>query len=65
MFNQLIGINASLYYLNDIFATAGFDRTLQNLQGGVVLVVTLIALSLIDRLDRRTRLFMGLVGVAM
>ena len=42
MFNQLVGINVVLYYLNDIFAMAGFDRTSQNLQavtvGGVMLL---------------------------
>ena len=26
MFNQLSGINAILYYLNDIFAHAGFNK---------------------------------------
>jgi len=26
MFNQFLGINAILYYLNDIFARAGFRR---------------------------------------
>ena len=26
MFNQLSGINAILYYLNDIFAYAGFNK---------------------------------------
>lgn len=68
MFNQLIGINAVLYYLNDIFAMAGFSRTSQNLQavavGGVMLVATLIALTLIDRFGRRTLLLVGSVGLA-
>jgi len=69
MFNQLIGINAVLYYLNDIFAMAGFSRTSQNLQavavGGVMLVATLLALSLIDRFGRRTLLLVGSVGLAV
>jgi MFS transporter, SP family, arabinose:H+ symporter len=69
MFNQLVGINAVLYYLNDIFAMAGFDRTSQNLQavavGGVMLVATLIALTLIDRFGRRTLLLVGSVGLAV
>ena len=68
MFNQLIGINAVLYYLNDIFAMAGFDRTSQNLQsvtvGAVMLVATLVALSLIDRFGRRRLLLVGSVGLA-
>lgn len=69
MFNQLIGINAVLYYLNDIFAMAGFDRTSQNAQavavGATMLISTLIALSLIDRFGRRTLLLVGSVGLAV
>jgi SP family arabinose:H+ symporter-like MFS transporter len=69
MFNQLVGINAVLYYLNDIFAMAGFDRTSQNLQavavGGIMLVATMLALSLIDRFGRRTLLLVGSVGLAV
>jgi MFS transporter, SP family, arabinose:H+ symporter len=69
MFNQLIGINAVLYYLNDIFAMAGFDRTSQNLQavavGAVMLIATLVALGLIDRFGRRTLLLVGSVGLAV
>lgn len=69
MFNQLIGINAVLYYLNDIFAMAGFDRTSQNAQavavGATMLIATLIALSLIDRFGRRTLLLVGSVGLAV
>jgi SP family arabinose:H+ symporter-like MFS transporter len=68
-FNQVIGINAVLYYLNDIFAMAGFDRTSQNVQsvmvGVVMLIATLIALSLIDRFGRRTLLLVGSVGLAV
>lgn len=69
MFNQLIGINAVLYYLNDIFAMAGFDRASQNLQavavGAVMLIATLVALSVIDRFGRRTLLLVGSVGLAV
>src|SRR5665213_2210694 len=50
-FNQLSGINAILYYLNDIFTAAGFSRLSGARQaviiGAVNLVVTLIALMLI------------------
>lgn len=69
MFNQLIGINAVLYYLNDIFAMAGFDRTSQNAQavavGATMLIATLVALSLIDRFGRRTLLLVGSAGLAV
>jgi SP family arabinose:H+ symporter-like MFS transporter len=68
MFNQLVGINAVLYYLNDIFAMAGFDRSSQNLQsvvvGAVMLIATSVALSLIDRFGRRRLLLIGSVGIA-
>ena len=69
LFNQTIGINAVLYYLNDIFAMAGYDRTSQNFQavavGVIMLVATLLAMSLIDRFGRRTLLLAGSVGLAI
>lgn len=69
MFNQLSGINAILYYLNDVFAGAGFSRLSGNLQAVAVgcmdLVATVIAMSLIDRLGRRTLLLTGSVGTAL
>jgi len=68
-FNQLIGINAVLYYLNDIFAMAGFERASQNGQavvvGIVMLVATVVALTLIDRFGRRVLLLSGSVGLAI
>jgi len=68
-FNQLIGINAVLYYLNDIFAMAGFERTSQNGQavvvGVVMLVATVAALTLIDRFGRRALLLSGSIGLAI
>jgi sugar porter (SP) family MFS transporter len=68
MFNQLTGINAILYYLNDIFARAGFDKVSSDLQAVAIgftnLVFTLIAMSLIDRLGRKKLLLVGAVGTA-
>ena len=68
MFNQLSGINAILYYLNDIFAKAGFSKVSSDLQsvaiGGTNLLFTLIAMSIIDRVGRRTLLITGSVGTA-
>jgi MFS transporter, SP family, arabinose:H+ symporter len=68
MFNQLSGINAILYYLNDIFAHAGFSRISGNLQavaiGATNLAFTMIAMSVIDRLGRKTLLLVGSVGTA-
>jgi sugar porter (SP) family MFS transporter len=66
MFNQLTGINAILYYLNDIFASAGFGTMSANLQAVAIglanLVATLLGISLIDRLGRKTLLLVGAVG---
>jgi len=67
IFNQLSGINAILYYLNDIFAAAGFSNLSSDLQAVYVglanLVATLIAMSVIDKLGRRTLLIVGGIGM--
>ncbi len=69
MFNQLSGINAILYYLNFIFARAGFSKLSGNLQavaiGATNLVFTMIAMSVIDRIGRKTLLLIGSVGTAL
>jgi sugar porter (SP) family MFS transporter len=68
MFNQLSGINAILYYLNYIFAHAGFSKVSGNLQavavGGTNLLFTVIAMSVIDKIGRKTLLLIGSVGTA-
>ena len=68
MFNQLSGINAILYYLNDIFAHAGFSKVSGNIQavavGATNLMFTMIAMSVIDRIGRKTLLLIGSVGTA-
>ncbi|HXM95131.1 MAG TPA: sugar porter family MFS transporter [Candidatus Dormibacteraeota bacterium] len=68
MFNQLSGINAILYYLNDIFAYAGFNKVSSDLQavaiGATNLLFTMIAMTVIDRIGRKTLLLIGSVGTA-
>ena len=68
-FNQLAGINAILYYLNDIFARAGFDKVSGDLQavavGATNLLFTMIAMSIIDKVGRKTLLLAGSVGTAL
>jgi sugar porter (SP) family MFS transporter len=68
MFNQFSGINAVLYYLNDIFAKAGFTKVSGDLQavavGATNLLFTMLAMSLIDKVGRRTLLLIGSVGTA-
>ncbi len=69
MFNQLSGINAILYYLNDIFERAGFSKVSSDMQAVVIgftnLVFTLLAMSMIDRLGRKKLLLAGAVGTAV
>jgi MFS transporter, SP family, arabinose:H+ symporter len=67
MFNQLSGINAVLYYLNDIFAAAGFSKASGNVQtvmvGAMNLAATLLAMMLIDRIGRKKLLLFGSIGM--
>jgi sugar porter (SP) family MFS transporter len=69
MFNQLSGINAILYYLNDIFAYGGFSRVSSDLQAVIVgltnLIFTVIAMSVIDKFGRKKLLLVGAVGTAL
>jgi SP family arabinose:H+ symporter-like MFS transporter len=67
-FNQFSGINAILYYLNDIFAGAGFSKVSSGLQavfvGSTNLVFTMIAMSVIDKFGRKKLLLIGAVGTS-
>jgi MFS transporter, SP family, arabinose:H+ symporter len=68
LFNQLAGINAILYYLNPIFEAAGFSRISSDQQsvliGTMNFFATLLGMSLIDKLGRKTLLLIGSVGTA-
>lgn len=65
-FNQLSGINAILYFAPRIFAMTGLGpraALLQSVGIGITnLVFTFVGLWLIDRLGRRTLLFIGSFG---
>ncbi len=67
LFNQLAGINAILYYLNPIFASAGFSNSSSALQavavGLVNLLATILGMTLIDKVGRKTLLLIGSVGM--
>ena len=67
-FNQLSGINAILYYLNDIFAQAGFSKVSGDMQAVLVgftnLLFTTIAMTMIDKLGRKRLLMIGALGTA-
>lgn len=68
MFCQLSGINAILYYLNEIFVLAGASSMSSNLQaiavGATNLVATLVAMSVIDKFGRKKLLLIGTAGLA-
>lgn len=67
-FNQLAGINAILYYLNDIFQSAGFSQLSGDQQaisiGATNLIFTIVGMSVIDKLGRKTLLLIGAAGTA-
>ena len=71
VFQQITGINAIIYYADQIFGAAGFvTRSSQTTVttwaiGGVNVLATLIAIACIDRLGRRKLLLAGLVGMAI
>jgi SP family arabinose:H+ symporter-like MFS transporter len=68
-FNQLTGINACLYYLNDIFAAAGASKYSAGMQSVTIgftnLIFTLIAMSVIDHFGRKKLLLTGTAGVCI
>jgi sugar porter (SP) family MFS transporter len=67
-FNQLAGINSILYYVNSIFASAGFSQISSDQQaialGFTNLVFTMVGMSVIDKLGRKTMLLVGAAGTA-
>lgn len=67
-FNQLAGINAILYYLNSIFVLAGFSQISGDQQaiaiGATNLIFTIVGMSFIDKLGRKTLLLIGAAGTA-
>ena len=71
IFQQVTGINAIIYYADQIFGAAGFateaSRTTVTTWaiGGVNVLSTLIAIAFIDRLGRRKLLLSGLIGMAV
>jgi MFS transporter, SP family, xylose:H+ symportor len=64
-FNQLDGINAVTYYTADIFRMTGADKSSALMQtvlvGAINLLMTLVAMVLIDRVGRKALLLAGSV----
>lgn len=69
VFNQLDGINAVLYYAPQIFRMAGADKASALMQSVVIgltnLIMTLVAMALIDRVGRKALLLVGSVTFVM
>ena len=64
-FNQLDGINAVIYYTADIFRMAGADKAGALMQSVIVgltnLIMTIVAMAVIDRVGRKALLLVGSV----
>ena len=71
VFQQITGINAIIYYANQIFAEAGFTTEAARTSvttwaiGGVNVLATIVAIAFIDRLGRRPLLLAGLLGMGI
>src|SRR5947209_17259793 len=67
VFQQLVGINTIIYYAPTTLTNVGFGKTsaiYANLIIGVInVVMTVIAIRLIDRVGRRPMLFAGVTGM--
>ncbi len=71
IFQQITGINAVIYYSNEIFKEAGFITPEQQANatlyaiGLVNVLATFIAVAYVDRFGRRPLLFAGLIGMGV
>lgn len=66
MFNQLSGVNAIWYYAPSIFKMAGAGAESAMLQtvllGGINIVLTILAMSVIDKFGRKKLMLIGSIG---
>jgi sugar porter (SP) family MFS transporter len=69
IFQQVTGINTVIYYAPTLLQSAGFGTNgalLANVvNGGVNVIMTIIAIRLLDRVGRRTLLLAGTTGMAV
>jgi sugar porter (SP) family MFS transporter len=69
VFQQVTGINAVIYYSNDILAEAGFETASAQAGASMIAVgvvnvlATFIAIAFVDRLGRRPLLMAGMTGM--
>jgi SP family galactose:H+ symporter-like MFS transporter len=69
-FQQFVGINAIIYFAPTILAKAGFDTGIAALLATVVIgtlnvVMTILAIRLLDRVGRKPLLSVGFAGMAL
>nr|MBA3827188.1 sugar porter family MFS transporter [Ktedonobacterales bacterium] len=69
IFQQITGINTIIYYAPTIFQLAGFQSATASIfatigVGVVNVLMTIVAIRLVDRVGRRVLLLSGLVGMA-
>jgi sugar porter (SP) family MFS transporter len=69
IFQQITGINTVIYYAPTLLSSAGFGTNgalIANVvNGGVNVIMTIVAIRLLDRVGRRTLLLTGTVGMAV
>lgn len=70
LLQQLSGINAVIYFAPTVFRLSGFDNTSTQMLatvgvGCVNVLMTFVAMGLIDRIGRRKLMFIGFAGAAL
>ena len=69
MFQQLVGINVIFYYSTTLWRSVGFSEadalTTSVITSVTNVVVTLVAIALVDRVGRRPLLLVGSIGMAI
>ncbi|WP_328586899.1 sugar porter family MFS transporter [Tersicoccus phoenicis] len=68
-FQQFVGINVIFYYSTSLWSSVGFDQsfsfTASVITSVVNVLVTIIAIALVDRIGRRLLLLVGSLGMAV
>jgi len=69
VFQQFVGINVIFYYSNTLWQAVGFDEsdsfTISTITSVTNVVVTFIAIALVDKVGRRPLLLIGSAGMAV
>ncbi|GEA83766.1 sugar porter family MFS transporter [Cellulomonas gelida] len=69
VFQQFVGINVIFYYSNTLWQAVGFDEsdsfTISTITSITNVVVTFIAIALVDKVGRRPLLLIGSAGMAL